>query len=270
MSLMAEMLEPRTTSLEVKLARTTAEIEQVFRLRYQVFVEEGKNPILYDQSGLEMDEYDQFCDHLIVKDPNTDVVCGTYRLLPGSRISKRLGFYSETEFELHAFKQYRRHTLELGRSCVAPGYRGGRTLQMLWEGIAAYLNQNPHSFLIGCASLHGLAQREINEIYTLLHRKGVINDLYGIKPRDTHRVEGLKLLEDHLEEKAVFRRLPPLMKGYQWLGAEIGGVPAYDPIFNTVDFFIMLETDKVTKRYQRRFLDLPGTAKTDNRIHRIG
>ncbi|NPV91856.1 MAG: GNAT family N-acetyltransferase [Firmicutes bacterium] len=269
MSVIAEMMEPQAASLEVKLAETTAEIEQVFRLRYQVFVEEEKNPVLYDQSGLEMDEYDLFCDHLIVKDSSTGVVCGTYRLLPGLRTEDRLGFYSESEFELHAFNQYRRHTLELGRSCVAPGYRGGRTLQLLWEGIAAYLNQNRHSFLIGCASLHGLCQQEINEIYTMLHRKGVINERYGIKPRETHQVEGLKLLEDHLEEKAVFRRLPPLMKGYQWLGAEIGGVPAYDPIFNTVDFFIILETDKVSKRYQRRFLNASSAVQEDNRIRRI-
>ena len=44
----------------------------------------------------------------------------------------------------------------------------------------------------------------------------------------------------------MFRKLPPLMKGYQWLGAEIGGDPAYDELFETVDFFIILQKERVT------------------------
>jgi putative hemolysin len=54
-------------------------------------------------------------------------------------------------------------------------------------------------------------------------------------------------------EKAVFRKLPPLMKGYQWLGAEIGGDPAYDPTFDTVDFFIILNKAKMAKKYKKHF-----------------
>jgi putative hemolysin len=96
---------------------------------------------------------------------------------------------------------------------------------------------------------------ELNLIYTMLRQKQVITDRYGIKPLDTHRIAGLQQLEHALEEKEVFRKLPPLMKGYQWLGAEIGGDPAYDDVFGTVDFFIVLEKDRVTRRYRKHFLN---------------
>jgi L-ornithine Nalpha-acyltransferase len=100
--------------------------------------------------------------------------------------------------------------------------------------------------------LHTL--EEVNRIYSYLLRKQVITDRFGVKPLDSHRIDGLKRVDEEVDDKELFRSLPPLMKGYQWLGAEIGGDPAYDETFDTVDFFIVLETDRLTKRYKKRFM----------------
>ncbi|TDF99850.1 GNAT family N-acetyltransferase [Paenibacillus piri] len=224
------------------------------RLRYQVFVEEEKNMQMLNESGLEQDPYDVYCDHLIVKDVDHDTVVGTYRLLPGRRAAAHIGFYSETEFDLSEFHDYKDHALELGRSCIHPAYRGGKAIQLLWEGIAGYSEQHHHSHLIGCASVHVPALNELNEIYSMLRKKQVWTDHYGIRPLETHRIAGLNVLESGWNEKEVFRRLPPLMKGYQWLGAQIGGDPAYDSQFDTVDFFIVLEKERVTRKYKQHFL----------------
>lgn len=149
----AEMLSSEYSPLAVRLAERTDEIEQALRLRYRVFVEEIKNLPQYNESGIEQDEFDQYCDHLIVTDPVLDQVVGTYRLLPGER-TVGIGFYSETEFDLSGFQANRFQTLELGRSCVAPEYRRSNALKMLWTGIANYLSDHPYKYLIGCASLH--------------------------------------------------------------------------------------------------------------------
>jgi len=244
--------------LSVMLASRTEDIEQAMRLRYRVFVEEEKNMRMLNESGLEQDAYDEFCDHLIVKDMEQDRVVGTYRLLPGDRALQGIGFYSETEFELAAYQERKLQSLELGRSCIDPAYRGGRAIQLLWEGIAAYITERNYSYLIGCASVHFHSLTELNRIYSLLRMKKVITDRYGIEPLETHRIEGLYVTEQELNEKELFRKLPPLMKGYQWLGAEIGGDPAYDALFDTVDFFIVLERDRVTRRYKKHFLNQQG------------
>lgn len=249
----AAILSRQNFSLAVKLAESSDEIDQAMRLRYKVFVEEAKNLHLYNESGMEQDEYDQYCDHLIVKDQGLDQVVGTYRLLPGER-TVGIGFYSETEFDLSGFQTNRWHTLELGRSCVSPDYRAGNALKLLWEGIACYLNSHPYKYMIGCASLHMKSIGELNQIYGMLKAKGVISYRYGVRPHETHRIQGLGPVDTGFDEKEIFRRLPPLMKGYQWLGAEIGGDPAYDRVFDTTDFFIVLETGRVTRRYQRHFL----------------
>jgi putative hemolysin len=244
----------RPSNLTVKLAQSSSEIEEAMRLRYQVFVEEEKNMRMLNEEGLEKDAYDAFCDHLIVKDLDTDQIVGTYRLLPGDRAVKEIGFYSESEFDLSAFQSYKTQTLELGRSCIAPAYRGGKAIQMLWEGIAAYITERNYEYLIGCASLHLESLEDLNLIYTMLRHKKVLTDRFNISPLPTHRIPGLGIVNGEWNEKDVFRKLPPLMKGYQWLGAEIGGDPAFDEIFQTVDFFIVLQKDRVTRRYRRHFL----------------
>lgn len=167
---------------------------------------------------------------------------------------QNIGFYSETEFDLGAFQSCKKRTLELGRSCIDPDYRGGKVIQLLWEGIARYLSGKPYTHLIGCASVPFRTREELNEVYSLLCLKKIIRYDYGIVPRETHRIDGLARIPVADREKQVFRKLPPLMKGYQWLGAEIGGDPAFDPLFGTVDFFIILEIGKVTARYSRKFL----------------
>ncbi|WP_240762176.1 GNAT family N-acetyltransferase [Paenibacillus thalictri] len=242
-------------NLSVSLAATAAEIEQAMKLRYEVFVEEEKNMRMLNENGLEKDQFDVYCDHLIVKDLDTECVVGTYRMLPGDRALTSEGFYSETEFDLTFFAPFKPQALELGRSCVAREYRGGKAIQLLWEGIAAYIQERDYRYLIGCASLHLNSMEELNRIYTMLLNKQIISHRYGVQPLATHRVQGLSRVEEDINEKEVFRNLPPLMKGYQWLGAEIGGDPAYDEIFNTVDFFIVLEKDRVTRRYKRHFLN---------------
>ena len=52
--------------LYVNLARTQAEIEEAQRLRYKVFAEE-MGAQLSGIGGLDIDGFDQFCDHLIVR-----------------------------------------------------------------------------------------------------------------------------------------------------------------------------------------------------------
>lgn len=241
--------------LEARIASKETEQEGAFRLRYEVFVEEERNVMLRNASGLETDEYDAYCDHLIVEDLDTGRVVGTYRLLPGDRAMRHIGFYSETEFDLSAFEERKPRALELGRSCIAPEYRNGRAIQLLWEGIAQYISRRNYEHLIGCASIPFHTMEELLETYTLLHHKSVITDRYGIRPLPSHTIPGLRKIELAGEEKELFRRLPPLMKGYQWLGAEIGGDPAYDPIFGTVDFFIVLDKERMSRRYRKHFLE---------------
>jgi len=54
--------------------------------------------------------------------------------------------------------------------------------------------------------------------------------------------------------------LPPLIKGYLRLGAQVCGEPAWDPAFNVADLFLLLSLDRLSVRYTQHFIRQPGMA----------
>ena len=48
--------------------------------------------------------------------------------------------------------------------------------------------------------------------------------------------------------------LPPLLKGYLRLGAQVCGEPAWDPNFNTADLLMVLPLAQINPRYVERLL----------------
>ncbi|HWY72180.1 MAG TPA: GNAT family N-acetyltransferase, partial [Burkholderiaceae bacterium] len=73
---------PRDPRLSVGLARGPADIEDAQRLRYEVFATEMGAQLGATDDAIDQDEFDPFCDHLIVRDVETSRVVGTYRILP--------------------------------------------------------------------------------------------------------------------------------------------------------------------------------------------
>ena len=85
---------PSFPKLSLSLATTSEEIREVQRLRYKVFVEAMGLASLANADGLDKDEYDDYCDHLIVRDNQTLKIVGTYRVLSPTAADKIGGFYS--------------------------------------------------------------------------------------------------------------------------------------------------------------------------------
>jgi putative hemolysin len=50
--------------------------------------------------------------------------------------------------------------------------------------------------------------------------------------------------------------LPPLLRGYLRLGAQICGEPAHDPDFGVADLYVLLSVRDIDPRYLRHFLSL--------------
>ncbi len=244
-----------TSAFEVKIADSLEEINAALRLRFEVFnleLNEGLQSS-YD-SGFDSDVYDTFCDHLIVKETATGKIVGTYRLLTQEKAEKHIGFYSENEFDLSAFRSLSGRFLELGRSCVAKPFRSLAVINLLWTGIAKYLELNNITHLFGCASFHTHDPLEIAAAHAYLQLYHSMPEGFSVRPQDHCRMElPFRFLSSQQIEKA-FDNFPPLMKGYLRLGAKICGEPAYDKEFGTTDFLIVLETERITEKYKRHYV----------------
>ena len=69
----------------VSLAHSEAEVREAQRLRYKVFVEELGARVPTQVPDHDIDLYDPFCEHLIVRESHADRIVGTYRILTGAR-----------------------------------------------------------------------------------------------------------------------------------------------------------------------------------------
>src|SRR5918999_125088 len=145
------VIRSRTRRLSVGLARDAGEVREAQRLRWQVFAGELGAKLQSAEPGIDHDIFDPYCEHLVVRDG--DLVVGTYRLLPPEG-AKRIGlYYSETEFDLIRLRGIRSRMVELGRSCIAPAYRSGAVIALLWAGVARYVLAHGYTHLAGCASI---------------------------------------------------------------------------------------------------------------------
>lgn len=236
---------PGTSSrYSLLVARTGPDVQAAQRLRHQVFAGELGARLHGPAPGLDVDRFDELCDHLVVRDDSTGEIVGTYRMLPPDRAT---ALYSESEFDLSALGQLRPALVETGRSCVHPDHRTGAVVSLVWAGIARYLLLSGHRWLAGCASV-SLADGGglLHGVWNAVRDKHIAPPEYRVRPHLPWPVDTAPA-----PPRTV---LPPLLKGYLRLGAWVCGPPAHDPAFGCADLFVLLGMDHVDQRYLRFFL----------------
>ena len=251
--------ELRAGPLGVRLAEQAWELEAAQRLRYRVFYEEmgAKPTVEMAASRRDEDRFDAVADHLLVIDhafgDGPEGVVGTYRLIRRPAAAKVGGFYSAGEYDIACLEAFPGEILELGRSCVAAGYRTRPTLQLLWQGIAAYVFRYRIDLMFGCASLHGTDPDALAAPLTWLWHNHLAPP--ALRPRALpHRfVEMRRMDPAEIDVRSVLNGLPPLIKGYLRLGGFVGDGAVIDDQFNTTDVCVVVKTDLVTDKYYRHY-----------------
>lgn len=253
--------------LEVRLARSGAEIDAAQALRFRVFCEElgGRASPEAAARGRDADRYDAVADHLVALDhqaPGGPAVVGTYRLLGREAAARAGGFYSQGEFDLGPILAWPGEVLELGRACVDPGARDLPVMHLLWRGIAEEVFRRRASLLFGCASFHGADPGRCSAALAWLRRHHLAPP--ALRPRALPHLRappepgaGAGAVDDPPPD------LPPLVKGVLRLGGFIGEGAAIDREMNTVDVLVMVRTGEATGRYLRHYARLAAAAGGD-------
>ena len=232
--------------IEVTWARHLDEVREAQRLRHEIFAGEMGARLSRTVPGHDIDLFDDYCEHLLVRDLATRQVIGTYRLLTPAQ-AKRVGsFYSDTEFDLTRLRMLRGSMVELGRSCVHRDHRHGGVIMALWTALGGFMVSNGLDTMIGCASIpmqyegpHGMVGggHAAASIWRQVREKHLAPIEYHVRPR-------LPLPVDKLDDSLDVEP-PALIKGYLRLGAKVLGAPAWDPDFNAAD---------LPPRYRKHFL----------------
>lgn len=242
--------------LEAVWARHEDEVRAAQRLRYRVFGEEmgaRLTPPSGTPAGLDVDLYDRFCEHLIVRTVGTvdqpSEVVGTYRVLTPSGAKLVGGLYSDTEFDLVRLQRLRPRLAELGRSCIDARFRTGGVILLLWSQLVQFMQANGLDRMVGCASV---PMRDGGHVAASLWEKLRHTHLAPIESWVNPR---LPLPLDDLQRDLDVEP-PALIRGYLQCGARVLGAPAWDPDFGTADLPMMLHLQDLPKAYRRRFLGI--------------
>jgi putative hemolysin len=236
-------------------------IEAAQRLRHDVLTSTpGFTLAARPQTGADgrrdVDRFDEYCDHLLVRDDDSGELVGCYRMLAPAGAIAAGGLYTETEFDVRAFDPLRPSLVEMGRAVVRDGHRNGGVVLLMWAGILAYLDRYGYDYVTGCVSVPigdeadgdtpGSQLRGVRDFILSRH---TAPPQYRVRPHRPVLIDG-KTIDDVAPPPRP--SVPALMRGYLRLGAQVCGEPAHDPDFGVGDFCVLLDKQRADTRYLKR------------------
>lgn len=227
----------------------------------------------------DIDKYDMDYQHLVLWDPNQLELVGAYRLACAQEVidkQGRKGLYTDSLFSYSdEMTPYFAAGIELGRSFVQPKYWGRKSLDYLWYGIGAFIQNYPqYRYLYGAVSVSNALpdQAKAMLVYYYQHYYGT-KDIIAtpnneFKPTEQQLKQcqsifcGDDIKEDFVELKHILANMgaqvPTLFKQYTEL-CEPGGVQflsfSVDPEFNNcIDGLVLVDLKKVKASKAKRYL----------------
>ena len=243
----SDPLLTETSLFRVSLGQAPEDLIECQRLRYNVFnLELGEGLSTSDRSGLDIDPFDSFCDHLMVRDLESGKLVGTYRLQTGEVARQNLGYYGNQIFDFSVYEPIRKELLELGRACVHIDYRNIMVLHALWKGIAVYATRHEARYLVGCSSISSQDENYGMAMYESLKEKYLVAPGLRTVPQPGHRCQATGV-------PVQITRPPRLFRAYLEISGRVCGPPAIDREFKTIDFLTLVDLAKLPDRVRTRF-----------------
>ena len=153
------------------------------------------------------------------------------------------GLYTATEFDVQGLDSLRPSLVEMGRAVVREDHRNGGVVLLMWAGILADPDRCGYDYVTGCVSVPVAGAdtdapgSQIRGIRDFVRRRHAAPAEYTVYPYRPVTVDGNPL--DDIDPPARVA-VPPLMRGYLRLGAQVCGDPAHDPDFGVGDFPALL------------------------------
>lgn len=252
-------------------------VREIGRLRELSFraVREGTG------NALDIDAYDRYYRHLILWDEDELEIVGAYRIGETAKIMQEkglAGLYTHSLFEFDdGMLPYLEQSIELGRSFVQPRYWGRRSLDYLWFGIGAYLQQNPQiKYMFGPVSLSASYPESARQLIASFYTELFGSDLALVRPKapfifprselftDFHSVnsesaykQAFSLLKQQLDDLGV--RIPTLYKQYVEIcqpgGCRFLGFNVDADFSDCIDAMILVHLDAIKDKKRERYIN---------------
>ena len=231
----------------------------------------------------DLDSFDDDYYHLLLWDNKELEIVGAYRFMPTKEQLERKGHKGLYSYGLFHYDTAMTHILdqgiELGRSFIQPRYWGKRSLDYLWQGIGAFLAQNPqYRYLMGPVSISASLPSPARDLLVAFYKLHFSPRWPLARSRQPYANGSLDIAsqfigQDYQQDLSILKSMldnlgcgiPTLYKQYSEL-CEPGGVQfldfGIDPDFaNCVDGLVLIDIHKMKLNKRQRYIDchLPDT-----------
>lgn len=225
------------------------EVEEIKRLRYKHLLQVYNEDL--PDGGLDDDGYDEYSDTVMVIDTNENKICGAYRLAT-LKTTHGHKFLMEDEYDCTPLKSGDFDFCELSRAFVCKEYQNGVVISLLFLAIYEYCKANNCKYFIGLCSFHGTNPDDYKNGLSLLKRDYSFTD-YELKAvRNSYKLDYYN--NDEIDSDKAKEELPGLLKMYLKFGCKVGFDGSIDYSFNCCDVLLVLDFDKLNKRYLDHFI----------------
>jgi len=260
-------------------------IKEIARLREITFRKVGEGT----GKNLDYDTFDLYYKHIVLWNPEELDIIGAYRLGECAEIVKvygKRGLYNSQQFEItENFDTFLQESIEVGRSFIQPKYWKSNALDFIWQGIGAYLQQNPQiRYLWGAVSISDnyshLAKSLIVYYYSKWYNgpndmfyanlpfnipKSLQEDCERVLNSDNYK-DDFKKLKEAL--KTLGYSVPILYRRYtemtEYGGSRFLGFNIDEKFSNSIDGLILVDLHLLRNEYRERYFTAKSFVKNNN------
>ena len=148
-------------------------------------------------------------------------------------------FENNDEFDVEKFNDYDGEVLELGRACVHKDFRSKVVMQMLWNGLAAYMFDYDIKLMFGCGSFLGTDLEEYKQPLSYLYHNHIAEGDLEIEAKTKDKRDYPVLSKEEINDLEAFKQLPTMIKGYLRVGCKVSKSIFIDWNFNCFDVCVI-------------------------------
>lgn len=228
----------------------------------------------------DIDKYDRYYKHIVLWDNDELEIVGAYRIGITSEIIQALSpqaLYTNSLFNYtKKFDKYLDNSIELGRSFVQPKYWGSRALDYLWQGIGAYLKNNPQiKYLYGPVSISQSYPKVAKDMILYFYETyfsskdeivtATIPHQFDFSDEYMKIYQSELLLNDYKADLKTLKKalnflelsIPTMYKQYADLctddGIQFCAFNIDKDFSDCVDSFIIVDVDKIKEKQRKRY-----------------
>lgn len=235
----------RAGKYRARLAETEADVIACQRLRHLTFLAE-RGVEREGANGLDRDEFDPHCKHVMVEETKTGTLVCCFRMMPlgsGEEIGQS---YAARYYELSNLARFPGKMVEMGRFCIHPAWRDPDILRTAWAAMTRVVDGEGVELLFGCSSFYGVDAEAYMDAFALLAQKHIAPKrwLPRVKAPRVFRF-GPKLKFRKPEMSLALKRMPPLLRTYLQMGGWVSDHAVIDHDLNTLHVFTGVEIARV-------------------------